>query len=168
MTKLTWSSPKLTTRTLTFGALLIAIQLCLSKLSVGPENVVKVGLGFIGTAMAWWSCIGFERPDQQNRFFNRIVILYRIYLLCICHGRYRWIIFAPSGNYLAASGNVHFFPDPDFKRVLQHDVDLFDVLPDQNGRCLVWPFGSATSKGNHHFAVPHERNRTLANQIFEQ
>ena len=51
MTKLTWSSPKLTTRTLTFGALLIAIQLCLSKLSVGPENVVKVGLGFIGTAM---------------------------------------------------------------------------------------------------------------------
>ena len=99
--------------------------------------------------MAWWGCIGFERPDQQHRFFNRIVILYRIYLLCICHGRYRRIIFAPSGNYLAASGNLHFFPDPDFKRVLQHDVDLFDVLPDQNGRRLVWPFGSATSKGNH-------------------
>lgn len=160
MTKLTWSSPKLTTRTLTFGALLIAIQLCLSKLSVGPENVVKVGLGFIGTAMIGYflgpwlggGCIGFERPDQQHRFFNRIVILYRIYLLCICHGRYRRIIFAPSGNYLAASGNLHFFPDPDFKRVLQHDVDLFDVLPDQNGRRLVWPFGSATSKGNHQLA----------------
>ena len=123
MTKLTWSSPKLTTRTLTFGALLIAIQLCLSKLSVGPENVVKVGLGFIGTAM-----IG--------------------YFL----GPWRRIIFAPSGNYLAASGNVHFLSDPDFKRVLQHDVDLFDVLPDQNGRRLVWPFGSATSKGNHQLA----------------
>ena len=150
MTKLTWSSPKLTTRTLTFGALLIAIQLCLSKLSVGPENVVKVGLGFIGTAMIGY----FLGPwlGGVALVFNRIVILYRIYLLCICHGRYRRIIFAPSGNYLAASGNLHFFPDPDFKRVLQHDVDLFDVLPDQNGRRLVWPFGSANSKRNHQLA----------------
>lgn len=44
-------SPKLTTKTLTVAAMLIAVQVVLGKLSVGDAQVLKVGLGFIGTAM---------------------------------------------------------------------------------------------------------------------
>ena len=52
MTKyFSWRSPKLTTKTLTVAAMLIAVQVVLGKLSVGDAQVLKVSLGFIGTAM---------------------------------------------------------------------------------------------------------------------
>lgn len=51
MTKLSWRSPKLTTQTLTLAAMLIALQLVLSKLSFGADTLVKFGLGFIGTTL---------------------------------------------------------------------------------------------------------------------
>ena len=52
MTKyFSWRSPKLTTKTLTVAAMLIAVQVVLGKLSVGNTQVLKAGLGFIGTAM---------------------------------------------------------------------------------------------------------------------
>lgn len=159
MTKLTWSSPKLTTRTLTFGALLIAIQLCLSKLSVGPENVVKVGLGFIGTAMIgyflgpWLGGVALVLNDLiSNTVFqpdrHSLSDLPSLHLSRALSLDYFCTVRKLPGSVWQRT----LFPDPDFKRVLQHDVDLFDVLPDQNGRCLVWPFGSATSKGNHQLA----------------
>lgn len=51
MNKLTWSSPKLTNKVAINAALLIALQIVLSKISLGPENVFKISLGFIGTAV---------------------------------------------------------------------------------------------------------------------
>ena len=51
MTKLTWRSPKLSTRTVTLAAMLIAIEVCLGKISVGSDSLYKIGLGFIGTAL---------------------------------------------------------------------------------------------------------------------
>ncbi len=51
MTNLSWRSPKLTTRTVTLAAMLIALQTVLSKISFGSDNAVKFGLGFIGTTL---------------------------------------------------------------------------------------------------------------------
>lgn len=51
MTKLTWSSPKLTVRMLTITAILVAIQVVLSKISIGSDSLVKISLGFIATAL---------------------------------------------------------------------------------------------------------------------
>ncbi|GBG95477.1 hypothetical protein LFYK43_19360 [Ligilactobacillus salitolerans] len=51
MTMLTWRSPKLTTRTLTLSAFLIALNVVLAKLSVGSESLVKFSFGFIGTML---------------------------------------------------------------------------------------------------------------------
>lgn len=51
MLKLTWKSPKLTIKTLALAGLLIAFKVILSKISLGPENLVKVSLGFIGTIL---------------------------------------------------------------------------------------------------------------------
>lgn len=48
---LSFSGPKLTTRRLTLAALLVALQVILGKLSVGDPAVLKVGLGFIATAI---------------------------------------------------------------------------------------------------------------------
>ena len=51
MSKFSWKSPKLTVRTIALAALLAAIQLILSKMSVGDSHVVKISFGFIGTAL---------------------------------------------------------------------------------------------------------------------
>ncbi len=51
MTNLSWRSPKLTTRTVTLAAMLIALQTVLSKISFGSDNLVKFGLGFMGTTL---------------------------------------------------------------------------------------------------------------------
>lgn len=51
MSKLSWKSPKLTIRTVTMSALLVAIQVVLTKLAVGDPSILKIGLGFIGTGL---------------------------------------------------------------------------------------------------------------------
>ena len=51
MTMLSWKSPKLTTRTLSLAAFLIALNVILGKLSVGSESLVKISFGFIGTML---------------------------------------------------------------------------------------------------------------------
>ena len=73
MTNLSWRSPKLTTRTVTLAAMLIALQTVLSKISFGSDNLVKFGLGFMGTtfdrilsrALAWRCCFSHWRLDQE-------------------------------------------------------------------------------------------------------
>lgn len=51
MTKLTWRSPKLTTKTITLAAMLIALHTVLGKISFGSDNTVKFSIGFIGTIL---------------------------------------------------------------------------------------------------------------------
>lgn len=51
MSILSFSGPKWTTRSLTLAAMLTALQVILGKLSVGDPAVLKVGLGFIATAL---------------------------------------------------------------------------------------------------------------------
>ena len=51
MTLLSWKSPKLTARTIAMAAILIAMQIVLSKLSIGPDNLVKFSFGFIATML---------------------------------------------------------------------------------------------------------------------
>lgn len=51
MSILSFSSPRFTTRQMTLAAMLIALQVVLGKLSVGDPAVLKVGLGFIATAL---------------------------------------------------------------------------------------------------------------------
>ncbi|GKS81517.1 membrane protein [Ligilactobacillus pabuli] len=51
MTILSWSSPRLTTRTLTLTAFLIALNVVLGKLAVGSESLVKFSFGFLGTML---------------------------------------------------------------------------------------------------------------------
>ena len=51
MTNLSWRSPKLTTRTVTLAAMRITLQTDLSKISFGSDNLVKFGLGFMGTTL---------------------------------------------------------------------------------------------------------------------
>ena len=51
MSLLSFSGPRFTTRQLTLASMLIALQVVLGKLSVGDPTVVKVGLGFIATAL---------------------------------------------------------------------------------------------------------------------
>lgn len=48
---LSFSSPRFTTRQMTLASMLIALQVVLGKLSVGDPNVLKVGLGFMATAL---------------------------------------------------------------------------------------------------------------------
>lgn len=51
MTLLSFKSPKLTVRLVTLAAMLIAIQIIFSKLTVGSDSLVKVGFGFIGICL---------------------------------------------------------------------------------------------------------------------
>lgn len=51
MSKLSWRSPKLNVRTLTLSALLVALEVVLSKISIGDPNLFKISLEFIGTAL---------------------------------------------------------------------------------------------------------------------
>ncbi len=51
MTMLSWRSPKLTTRTMTLAAFLIALNVVLAKLSVGSDSLVKFSFGFIATIL---------------------------------------------------------------------------------------------------------------------
>ena len=51
MKKLSWKSPKLDVRTVTMSALLIAIQIVLNKISIGDPAILKIGIGFLGTAL---------------------------------------------------------------------------------------------------------------------
>ena len=51
MTLLSWKSPKLIARTTAMAAILIAMQIVLSKLSIGPDNLVKFSFGFIATML---------------------------------------------------------------------------------------------------------------------
>lgn len=51
MSILSFSGPRFTTRQMTLASMLIALQVVLGKLSVGDPAVVKVGLGFIATAL---------------------------------------------------------------------------------------------------------------------
>lgn len=51
MSILSFSGPRWTTRRLTMAAMLTALQVILGKLSVGDPAVLKVGLGFIATAL---------------------------------------------------------------------------------------------------------------------
>lgn len=51
MSILSFSGPRFTTRQMTLASMLIALQVVLGKLSVGDPTVVKVGLGFIATAL---------------------------------------------------------------------------------------------------------------------
>ena len=57
MSILSFSGPRWTTKRLTLAALLTAVQVILGKISVGDPAVVKVGLGFIATAMVGY-CLG--------------------------------------------------------------------------------------------------------------
>ena len=51
MTKLTLKSPKLTVKIIVITALLIAIRIILSKLSLGSDSLFKVSFGFVGTIL---------------------------------------------------------------------------------------------------------------------
>lgn len=51
MTMLSFRSPKLTTRTLSLTAFLIALNVILGKLAVGSASLVKFSFGFIGTML---------------------------------------------------------------------------------------------------------------------
>lgn len=51
MTFLTWKSPKLTIRVMTLAALLISLNVVLDKISIGSDNLLKISLSFIGTAL---------------------------------------------------------------------------------------------------------------------
>ncbi|WP_373842879.1 folate family ECF transporter S component [Limosilactobacillus sp.] len=51
MSILSFTSPRFTTRQMTLASMLIALQVVLGKLSVGDPTVVKVGLGFMATAL---------------------------------------------------------------------------------------------------------------------
>lgn len=48
---LSFSGPRLTTRRLTLAGMLIALEVVLGKISVGDPSLLKVGLGFIATAL---------------------------------------------------------------------------------------------------------------------
>ena len=65
MTLLSWKSPKLTARTIAMAAILIAMQIVLSKLSIGPDNLVKFSFGFIATNIFFttlWIHIMYKAP----------------------------------------------------------------------------------------------------------
>ena len=51
MSVLSFAGPRFTTRHMTLAALLVALQIILSKLSVGDPAVLKFGFGFIATAL---------------------------------------------------------------------------------------------------------------------
>lgn len=57
MSFISLSGPRLTTRRLTMAAMLTALEVILNKLSIGDPAVVKIGLGFIGTALIGY-CLG--------------------------------------------------------------------------------------------------------------
>lgn len=57
MSVLTFSGPRLTTRRLTLAAMLCGLQVILGKISVGNPALLKVGLGFIATALIGY-CLG--------------------------------------------------------------------------------------------------------------
>lgn len=57
MSILSFSGPRWTTRRLTLAAMLTALEVILGKMSVGNPTVVKVGLGFIATALVGY-CLG--------------------------------------------------------------------------------------------------------------
>ena len=61
MSILSFSGPRFTTRQMTLASMLIALQVVLGKLSVGDPAVVKVGLGFIATAL-----IGYFLGDRKS------------------------------------------------------------------------------------------------------
>lgn len=51
MSKLSWRGPKLDIRTVTLSALLVAFQIILSKIPAVGSSFLKIGVGFIGTAI---------------------------------------------------------------------------------------------------------------------
>src|SRR5699024_11028948 len=51
MTLLSCKSPKLTARTIAMAAILIAMQIVLSKLSIGSDTLVKFSFGFMATML---------------------------------------------------------------------------------------------------------------------
>lgn len=57
MSILSFSGPRWTTRHLTLAAMLTALEVILGKLSVGDPTILKVGLGFIATALVGY-CLG--------------------------------------------------------------------------------------------------------------
>lgn len=57
MSILSFSGPRWTTRHLTLAAMLTALEVILGKLSVGDPAVLKIGLGFIATALVGY-CLG--------------------------------------------------------------------------------------------------------------
>lgn len=81
MTLLSWKSPKLTARTIAMAAILIAMQIVLSKLSIGPDNLVKFSFGFIATMLMgyylgpWLTGVAMAISDiLTNSVFQRVVI----------------------------------------------------------------------------------------------
>ena len=57
MSILSFSGPRWTTRHLSLAAMLTALEVILGKLSVGDPAVLKIGLGFIATALVGY-CLG--------------------------------------------------------------------------------------------------------------
>ncbi|WP_057741586.1 folate family ECF transporter S component [Limosilactobacillus secaliphilus] len=57
MSVLTFSGPRLTTRRLTLAAMLCGLQVILGKMAIGDPSLLKVGLGFIATALIGY-CLG--------------------------------------------------------------------------------------------------------------
>lgn len=57
MSFISLTGPRLTTRRLTMAAMLTALQVVLGKLAVGNPALVKISLGFIGTALIGY-CLG--------------------------------------------------------------------------------------------------------------
>lgn len=49
--KLSWHGPKITIRTTTLCALLVSMQIILNKIAIGDPAILKISLGFIGTAL---------------------------------------------------------------------------------------------------------------------
>ncbi|WP_295729372.1 folate family ECF transporter S component [uncultured Limosilactobacillus sp.] len=57
MSILSFSGPRWTTRYLTLAAMLTALEVILGKISIGDPAVLKIGLGFIATALVGY-CLG--------------------------------------------------------------------------------------------------------------
>lgn len=57
MSVFSFTGPRLTTRRLTLAAMLCGLQVILGKMSIGDPALLKVGLGFIATALIGY-CLG--------------------------------------------------------------------------------------------------------------
>ena len=108
MKKLSYTRSRVDVRTVTMSALLIAIQIVLNKISIGDPAILKIGIGFLGTALIgyltgpWLGGVILVLVDIIPIPYSvRRGLLSRIYLFRIYQWNHRRCISLSPESYLA-------------------------------------------------------------------